>query len=197
MNSTKKNIAIIIGNGKSREEINLDSLVGQGTIFGCNALYRDFDGYDYLVAIDDRMINEIQTTEKRLAGKAIFPPEDERWESAEYSKIRRRNNAGMAAMNAAIRMGHTMLYCLGFDFILEGEDSVKNVYKGSRNYEPHTQSNTEDNYYRVKYLEWFATKHSDVKFVFVIPDNAKTKKIDSRNIIGVPVSVFTKKVENV
>jgi len=142
------------------------------------------------------MINEIQTTEKRLAGKAIFPPEDERWESAEYSKTRRRNNAGMAAMEAAIQSGHTMLYCLGFDFILEGKDSVQNVYKNSRNYEPHTQSNTEDNYYRVKYLEWFATKHSDIKFVFVIPDNAKTKKLESPNIIGLTISTFVDKLKD-
>ena len=196
MKSLSTNIAIIIGNGKSREEIDLNSLIGQGTIFGCNALYRSFDGYDYLVAIDDRMINEIQTTTKRLSGPAIFPPEDERWESAEYSKTRRRNNAGMAAMDAAIRMGHTILYCLGFDFILEGEDSVKNVYKGSQNYEPHTQSNQEDNYYRIKYLEWFACKHPNVKFVFVIPDNAKTKPIDSPNIIGLAISTFLDKLKD-
>ena len=35
-------IAFIIGNGKSREHIKLDSLVGKGTSFGCNALYRDY-----------------------------------------------------------------------------------------------------------------------------------------------------------
>jgi hypothetical protein len=170
--------------------------VGQGTIFGCNALYRDFDGYDYLVAIDDRMINEIQTTERRLTGKAIFPPEDERWESAEYSRIRRRSNAGMNAMDAAIRMGHNVLYCLGFDFILEGDISTGNVYKDSRNYEPNTQSNGEDNYNRLKYLDWFANKHSDIKFVFVIPEYAKTKTLNSPNIIGLTIPTFLDKLKD-
>lgn len=190
------NIAIIIGNGPSRKEINLDTLVGQGTIFGCNALYRNFDGWDYLVAIDDRMINEIQTTEKKLPGKVIIPPENERWESAEYSRIRRRSNAGMNAMEAAIQSGHNILYCLGFDFILEGDISTGNVYKDSRNYEPHTQSNGEDNYNRVKYLEWFANKHPEIKFVFVIPDNTKTKQLISKNIIGLTISTFLDKLNN-
>ncbi len=186
------NIAIIIGNGKSREQINLDTLVGQGTIFGCNALYRNFDGYDYLVAIDNRMIDEIQTTEKRLSGKAIFPPEEERYEET----TGRRNNAGMVAMREAIKQGHNILYCLGFDFILEGEQSVSNVYKDSRNYEPHTQSNIEDNYNRIKYLEWFSDQYPEVKFVFVIPDNIKTKPIDSPNIIGLTISKFLEKINN-
>lgn len=192
MNSTKTNIAIIIGNGRSREEINLDKLLGKSTIFGCNALYRDFDGYDYLVAIDDRMINEIQTTEKRITGQSIFPPEEERYEET----TGRRNNAGMVAMREAIKQGHNILYCLGFDFILEGEQSVSNVYKDSRNYEPHTQSNIEDNYNRIKYLEWFSDQYPEVKFVFVIPDNIKTKPIDSPNIIGLTISKFLEKINN-
>jgi len=192
MNSTKNHIAIIIGNGKSREEINLESLVGQGAIFGCNALYRDFDGYDYLVAIDERMINEITVTEKRITGQTIFPPEQERYEET----TGRRNNAGMVAMREAIKQGHTMLYCLGFDFILEGQDSISNVYKDSKNYEPHTQSNIEDNYNRIKYLEWFSDQYPEVKFVFVIPDNIKTKPIDSPNIIGLTISKFLEKINN-
>lgn len=193
MNSTKTNIAIIIGNGKSREEINLDSLVGQGTIFGCNALYRDFDGYDYLVAIDDRMINEIQTTEKRLTGKAIFPPEKERYEET----TGRRNNAGMVAMREAIKQGHNMLYCLGFDFILDGEQSVDNVYLGSQNYTPETQAGLiEANYHRIQYLEWFAGHNSDVKLIFIIPDGTKTKPLNSPNIIGLTISTFNDKLKN-
>ena len=139
-------IAFIIGNGKSRQAIDLSSLVGKGTIFGCNALYRNFSKSDYLVAIDDRMIKElleITLDDKHPSiGEVIIPPEDERWESAEYSPNRRRSNAGMNAMLEAIRREHNILYCLGFDFILEGEKSIENIYKGSKNYEPSTQLST-------------------------------------------------------
>ena len=191
MKPLSKNIAIIIGNGKSREQVELGNLVGHGTIFGCNAIYRDFDGYDFLVAIDERMENEIKTTSKRLTGQAIFPPEQERYEEI----TGRRNNAGMVAMREAIKREHNILYCLGFDFILDGEESVDNVYLGSTNYTPDTQAGLrEANYHRIQYLEWFANQYPDVQFVFVIPDNAKTKKLESRNIIGLPMSTFKSKL---
>jgi hypothetical protein len=187
-----KNIAIIVGNGKSREQVELGNLVGNGVIYGCNALYRDFDGYDYLVAIDDRMINEIMTTEKRLTGQAIFPPEEERYEET----TGRRGNAGMCAMREAIRRGADTLYCLGFDFILAGADSVLNVFGGTKNYEPHTQEGLmEAGFHRLQYLEWFAMQYPDVKFVFVIPDDGQVKPIDAQNIVGMRMSTFLEKVK--
>ena len=45
-------IAFVIGNGQSRSHFNLNTLRGKGTIYGCNALYRDFMP-DVLVATDD------------------------------------------------------------------------------------------------------------------------------------------------
>ena len=163
-------VSIIIGNGRSRENIELQSLVGQGTIFGCNALYRSFDGWDYLVAIDDEMIAEIQTTEKMLPGKLLIPIEDERWESAEYSQHRRRSNAGMNAMLEAIRRDSDILYCLGFDFLLKGDQSTSNVFEGTSNYGPNRRANLADNYWRLKYLDWFCCQHQEVKFIFVFPN---------------------------
>ena len=192
-------IAFIVGNGKSRQAVDLSSLVGKGTIFGCNALYRNFSKSDYLVAIDDRMIKElleITLDDKHPSiGEVIIPPEDERWESAEYSPNRRRSNAGMNAMLEAIRREHNILYCLGFDFILEGEKSIENIYKGSKNYEPSTQSTTSDNYFRVRYCDWFVNQHDSVKFVFVVPDNVATKKLESKNIIGMKMSTFNNKIK--
>jgi hypothetical protein len=185
-------VAIIIGNGKSREQIELSNLVGKGTIYGCNALYRDFDGYDYLVAIDDRMIDEIKTTEKRLTGQAIFPPENERYEET----TGRRSNAGMNAMREAIRRGADTLYCLGFDFILAGADSVLNVFGGTKNYEPETQMGLmEAGYHRMQYLEWFAMQYPEVRFVFVIPDDGQVKPIDAPNIVGMRMSTFKEKTK--
>ena len=187
-----KNISIIVGNGKSRKAIDLNLLVGQGTIYGCNALYREFDGWDYLVAIDERMQNEIKTTEKRLNGQAIFPPEPECYEET----TGRRGNAGMVAMREAIRNGADTLYCLGFDFILAGADSVLNVYNGTRNYEPETQMGLmEAGYHRMQYLEWFAAQHPTVKFIFVIPDNGQVKPIDAENIVGMRLSTFVDKTK--
>lgn len=186
-------IAFIIGNGTSRAPINLHSLVGKGVIYGCNALYRTFNNWDYLVAIDDGMIDEISRINFKN-GEVIIPPFDERWESVEYNPSRRRSNAGMNAMLEAIRHGAKYLYCLGFDFILEGDISVDNIYKGTDNYGPKTHASKADNYHRINYLEWFINQHKDIKFVFVIPDDVKTKTIDCDNVIGMKLSSFVNKI---
>ena len=55
-------VAFIIGNGPSRTKFDIASLKGLGTIYGCNALYRDFTP-DYLVAIDPPIIKEIEKSD--------------------------------------------------------------------------------------------------------------------------------------
>jgi hypothetical protein len=186
-------IAFIIGNGTSRSAVDLNNLIGKGVIYGCNALYRTFNNWDYLIAIDDGMIDEISRINFKN-GSVIVPPVDERWESAEYNPRRRRSNAGMNAMLESIRNGAKYLYCLGFDFILDGEISVDNIYKNTDNYGPETKANISDNYNRIKYLEWFVNKYSDITFVFVIPDGVKTKPIEAKNVIGMTISSFNRKV---
>jgi hypothetical protein len=187
----KQNIAFIIGNGPSRSPIELNDLSKAGKTFGCNALYRDFPAVDYLVAIDEGMSEEIVNSD--CASKVIIPPYDEQFEMVEYNPLqRRRSNAGMNAMIEAIRLDHNLLYCLGFDFILEGSASVDNVYKNTQNYGPETHAHESDNFYRVKYFEWFANHFSDTSFVMVIPDGTSTKKIEAANVSGMTVSSFNK-----
>ena len=59
----------IIGNGPSRAHINLDELKRDGIVYGCNALYRDWEP-DYLFATDYGMIRQIYIDEYK--GKCIF-----------------------------------------------------------------------------------------------------------------------------
>ena len=197
-----KKIAFIIGNGSSRNPIDLNLLSSSGKTYGCNALYRDFVELDYLIAIDDGMIEEIRShnfTDTNTS--VIIPTENDRWESAEYNTQRRRNNAGMCAMNEAIRHGSNMLYCLGFDFVLSGDISVDNLYKDTPNYGVETQSNESDNLYRVKYLKWFAEKNKNTTFVMVIPDDAAVNNYINHlgelgNIIFMRTATFLNKLES-
>ena len=48
----------IIGNGESRQEIDLAELNQYGKTYGCNALYRDYTP-DALIAVDHRMSLQI------------------------------------------------------------------------------------------------------------------------------------------
>lgn len=188
-------VAFIVGNGKSRTEIDLNKLVGQAPIYGCNALYRDFDKWDYLVSIDQGMVNEIRHAQGAFGnGVIIVPPVEQQFEPAEYSPQRRRNNAGMVAMDTAIRRGFKILYMIGVDFVLNGDISTDNVYKNTVNYGPETHANQNDNYHRIRFLEWFARTNSDVKFVFVVPDDITMKVIDAPNVVGMKMETFKKKL---
>ena len=48
-------IAFVLGNGKSRLQLDLIKLKPFGKIFGCNALYREF-APDYLISVDQPML---------------------------------------------------------------------------------------------------------------------------------------------
>ena len=182
-------IAFIIGNGVSRKPIDLHQLKGKGTIFGCNALYRDFNDYDYLVAIDSLIIGELnnEANDERL----IIPPKKEQWELNGSGK---RSNAGMNAMLEAIRRNHNKLYCLGFDFLVRDDISTDNMYKNTFAYGPITHASQSDNFNRTRYLEWFASDNKEISFTFVLPSNNKYYSLNAPNITGMGVDKFIEKV---
>jgi len=188
---SSKTTAFIVGNGVSRKPIDLHGLKTRGEIYGCNAIHREFSDCDYIVAIDDGMIKEL-TEEIHPRSQIIIPPEDERWESAKYNSRRRRSNAGMNAMLEAIRRDNTKLYCLGFDFLLKGSISTDNVFKNTPNYGIETHAVESDNYYRIKYLEWFMRDNAQVQFTFVLPNASEFATLDASNVSGIFVEDFKK-----
>ena len=54
----RNDVAFVLGNGKSRLNVDPKNFQERGTVYGCNALYREF-APDYLVAVDVKMVNEI------------------------------------------------------------------------------------------------------------------------------------------
>ena len=179
--------AFIIGNGPSRANFDLNNLKGHGTIFGCNALYRDFEP-DYLVAIDEPIIEEINNS-KFPKEKFIEPPEDERFEDPEYNRFSRvRSNAGVNAMLEAIKMGYSELICLGFDFMVKDpKHALGNVYQGTNAYGPETRTIYSDNVNRVKYMTFLAHKYKYIKFKFVVPtlyNKDEFHNLNANNVTG-------------
>jgi hypothetical protein len=179
------NTAFIIGNGTSRKGFDLTRLKPYGTIFGCNALYRDYPDNsipDFLVSIDDGIITEIEGSDfpsKRF----IVPPIDERWEPAECNIGRPRSNAGMNAMREAIKMDYNQLICLGFDFIIQDNSQLlSNVYDGTNNYGAETRASAADNPGRINYLSWLTRTNPDVDFIFIFPENTTVSKLAGKNV---------------
>ena len=186
--------AFIIGNGPTRLGVNLHDLVGKGKIYGCNALYRDFDKFDYLVVIDEqfRKLIEMGGKEGVVEGtKLILPPDEECVEET----TGRRSNAGMNAMREAIRHGATKLFCLGFDFIIKDEvANTDNVYKDTEGYGKETHDTFEDSKHRVNYLHWFMNQNKAVRFTFVVPDPIEIFNIglNTDNVFGMTINNFNK-----
>lgn len=186
-------IAFIIGNGTSREHFDLQKL-RKGTVFGCNALYRVYEP-DYLVAIDDGIIDEINEwglREPKSKTQVIFPPYEERWEPAECNPNRPRSNAGVNAMLEAIKRDHTELYCLGFDFLIDGPESISNMFDGTPNYTMETRASIHDGDPRTRYLEYVANTNANVKFYFVFPSGLHFRHMNAGNCRGMFYDDFEK-----
>jgi hypothetical protein len=170
-------IATILGNGKTREKIDLDWFKQLGPIFGCNAAFRTIPKLDYLVAIDDKIIGEILESSFPRE-RFIVPPVEEQYEPATYSPFRRRENAGMCAMREAIKRGANTLYCLGFDFIFEdAELNMANLYDGTFGYGPETRASIDDCANRMLYLDWFASKNWETEFLFIFPSTEESRVV--------------------
>jgi hypothetical protein len=180
------NTAFIIGNGTSRKGISLSKMKPYGTIFGCNALYRDyFPEYevpDFLVSIDDGIISEIEGSEFP-SSRFIVPPIDERWEPAECNVGRPRSNAGVNAMREAIKMGFDQLICLGFDFLaIDPNQSVSNIFDGTPNYGLNVRANAADNPGRVRYVQWLTNSNPNIDFIFIFPNDFKVNPLFGKNV---------------
>ena len=126
----------LIGNGKSRENFDLERLRGKGTIIGCNALYRDFTP-DILISIDSKMINELRSVEYMKDNLVVVPANRNaqhkdvlKWRTSRY------NTSGCFG----IKLIHTILkpkncYMLGMDAY------PGNLYDATPNYSVNTLQN--------------------------------------------------------
>lgn len=106
--------AFVLGNGVSRQCVDLNGLRNHGQIYGCNALYRDFVP-DVLIATDRPISEHIQNsgyalehrffTRKPIAGLGARPVPEQYWG---YS-------SGPLAVAIALADRHQDIYLLGFD----------------------------------------------------------------------------------
>jgi len=120
-------IVFLIGNGASRENFDLNTLRGKGTIIGCNALYRDFMP-DILICQDAKMAKELYDNHYSglvLSGRSIGIKTRKmiNWRGGNA-----RTSGVFALKFIANIMKPSICYALGMD----GYDG--NVYEGTQNY---------------------------------------------------------------
>ena len=129
-------VAFVVGNGKSREPINLKDLKPFGKIYACNAVYRSFRP-DYLIAVDVKMILEIAHHRWQLDNEVWTNP------NKAYNAMKHLNffqpskgwSSGPTALWLASTHGYSRIYILGFDYRgLENGAKFNNLYADTPNY---------------------------------------------------------------
>lgn len=159
--------AFVLGNGKSRLAINLNTLKEHGRVYGCNALYRDFTPH-VLVATDPGISNEIE-----MSGYALHNTFYTRNPNPDLGSKKIEHHFGYSSGPVAIKLaamhGHTVIYILGFDLI--GDNGMQNnIYAGTPNYKAPDYKET---YYGnwVNQVSTIMSEHRSQIFVRVIhPD---------------------------
>lgn len=178
--------AFVLGNGRSRNGINLHTLKSHGTIYGCNALYREFVP-DVLVAADRAISEQIQHsgysqnhkfyTRKPIAGLGAARVPQEYWGFS----------SGQIAVALACIDRHRTVYMLGFDL---GSTNAKfnNVYADTEFYKRSSDRPTFAGNW-IKQILRIAKDYRDCELIRVmgsesaaVPEFAKCTNVESIHI---------------
>lgn len=137
-------VAFVLGNGTSRQELDLNYLTNKGTIYGCNALYREFAPH-YLVAVDPKMIFEIAESKYQLSHH-VWTNWNKRYQDLlgfNYFDKSKGWSSGPTALDLATINNHSEIYIFGFDYIgLDDGSKVNNIYADTPNYKKSTDNAT-------------------------------------------------------
>lgn len=162
--------AFVLGNGRSRLNVNLENLKKHGTVYGCNALYREYNP-NYLIAVDPKMISEICRSKYQLSNQVWTNPNSRfsMFDGLNYFKNPRGWSSGPTALLKSCMDGHTEIYILGFDY--HGiNNTFNNVYADTENYKKSSDNPT---YYGnwLKQTEIVMKEYKNVYFFRVIDAN--------------------------
>jgi len=127
--------AFVLGNGVSRCEVPLHTLKQHGTIYGCNALYREFTP-DVLVATDRPIATHIQQIGYSAANKFYTRRPAEGTGALSVPQAYHGFSSGPIAVGIASIDGHRRIYLVGFDMGPKQNKKFNNVYAGTEFYKP-------------------------------------------------------------
>lgn len=135
--------AFVLGNGTSRLKINCQELKKYGTVYGCNAIYRDFLP-DYLISVDRKMLDELK--ENSVQHKTSVWT-NSRYNTSEYDGFNfiepsKGWSSGPTALWLASKHNYNRIYIIGFDYQGTNDNLINNVYAGTDNYKPADSSAT-------------------------------------------------------
>lgn len=138
----RNDIAFVLGNGKSRLNADPSVLKKYGLIYGCNALYREFEP-DFLIAVDVKMINEIIDSGYHKNHEVWTNPNKgvKTKQNVNFFNPHKGWSSGPTALHFAASKNPKSIYILGFDYAgIQGK--FNNVYADTYNYKKSDDSPT-------------------------------------------------------
>ncbi len=136
------NPAFVLGNGTSRLVVNPTDLLSLGTVYGCNAQYREYEPH-HLIAVDVKMVNEIIQSGYHNTHSVWTNPNKgiTSKQNINFFQPHKGWSSGPTALWYAASQGHQEVYILGFDYQgLNGK--FNNVYADTFNYKKSSDNAT-------------------------------------------------------
>jgi len=190
--SSTNDYAFIVGNGKSRLVIDPAELKKYGTVYGCNAQYREYDP-DYLVSVDVKMINEIVASGYHREHQVWTNPN--RGINAKtginYFSPHKGWSSGPTALWFSATNNHKSIFILGFDY-QGNKGKLNNVYADTFNYKKSTDSATYFGNW-LNQTEKVIKEFVNIKFYRVIPEGGfiPDKLTNHKNLEHIHYDSFT------
>lgn len=134
MKPQQNNVAFVLGNGRSRLNLKHESLLDKGTVYACNAMYREFEPH-YLIAVDVKMVNEIVASGYHKTHQVWTNP-NKGISTKHYLNFFQPHkgwSSGPTALWLASNQGHKEIYIFGFDY-QGNQGRFNNVYADTYNY---------------------------------------------------------------
>ena len=189
-------VAFVLGNGVSRQQVDLSELKKHGTIYGCNALYRDFTP-DVLISTDTPISEAIQNsgyalsntmyTRKPIAGSG--------------AKLIPQNyfgySSGPIALALATERDYPVIYIIGFDMGPAANGRFNNIYADTEFYKKSSSTPTYTGNW-ARQMASVMTENRRKNYIRVCgPTTAivqEFKKIP--NLLNMPMSEFLERIKN-
>lgn len=133
--------AFVLGNGISRQAINVAEMGHTGMIYGCNALYREHTP-DVLVATDRPIAEHIQRSGYSVAHRFYTRRPLPGFGAQVVPKPYFGYSSGPIAVSLAALDQNQIIYLVGFDMGPTATKTINNVYAGTEFYKPVTAAPT-------------------------------------------------------
>ena len=189
-------LAFVLGNGTSRKEVDLQKLADLAPVYGCNALYREFEP-TALVATDKPIAERIQHSGYAQTHRFHTRKPIEGLGARDVPKPYHGFSSGPLAVSIAALDGHHVIYLLGFDMGPSTLGKFNNVYADTEFYKKSADVPTYTGNW-IRQIETICRDFSKTQFVRV--KGATTAEIKDllgiKNLGHMPMPDFLNRLNN-